>query len=366
MMRFAICTPDVAPGDAVSNDVIGMHQALNEYGCEVRIFAQNIYVPWPEVHDLEKIGSFLQDSGDVIIYHHSVGWDAGLGLLSQIKCCRVIKYHNVTPTHFFEGLADNYVVACRKGREQLSDLRKLGADLYLADSAYNLDELLVEGRTGSKYGVIPPFHCIDRLQNIEADSAIVDRFGNADAKNLLMVGRIVPNKGYSYLIEVFHAYRSQYNSNSRLLLAGKEDPVLEVYTKALHRQVSELGLDDSVFFLGAISDAALKACYQVADAFVIASLHEGFCVPLVEAMSMQVPIVGYSSGAIPETVGNAGFIWKDRDPELLAYSLDLLTRDERIRVALSQMGLRRYKSRFSNDNIRQMLLAVLKDGELIG
>jgi|WetSurMetagenome_2_1015567.scaffolds.fasta_scaffold111462_2 glycosyltransferase involved in cell wall biosynthesis len=366
MMRVAICTPDVAPGDAVSNDVIGMDLAFDAYDCETRIFAQNIYISRPEVLDFEKIGSFLQDSRDLIIYHHSVGWDAGLSLLRRINCRRVIKYHNVTPSRFFEGLADNYVVACRKGREQLSDLRKLGADLYLADSAYNLDELLVEGRTGFRYAVIPPFHCVDRLQTIEADSVVVNRFGNGGAENLLMVGRIVPNKGYSYLIEVFHAYRSQYNSKCRLLLAGREDPTLSVYTQALHRQVSELGLEESVFFLGAISDAALKACYHVADAFVITSLHEGFCVPLVEAMSMRVPIVAYSSGAIRETVGNAGLVWKDRDPELLAYSLDLLMRDEQIRMALSETGLRRYRRRFSNKKIREMLLGVLEDAKLIG
>ena len=365
MTRVAVCTPDLASADAVGNDVIGMYEALNAYGCEARIFAQNAYVAWPKVHSLEEVQAFLQDSSDMIIYHHSVGWDAGLNLLKGLKCRKAIKYHNVTPSHFFEDIAHNYLVACSNGREQLKDLKRLKADLYLADSAYNLDELLVEGQQGSRYAVVPPFHHIDRLGAVEADNSVIQQFGTGDTTNIVMVGRIVPNKGYSYLIDAFHAYHHQYNSDSRLLIVGKEDPALASYAERLRRQVRGLGLDRSVIFLGGISDAELKAYYKVADAFMITSLHEGFCVPVVEAMSMQVPIVAYSSSAIPETVGNVGFVWKDRDPELMAATLDLLMKNEHVRQALGQMGLQRYKSRFTNEKIRELLLATLKNANLI-
>jgi glycosyltransferase involved in cell wall biosynthesis len=111
-----------------------------------------------------------------------------------------------------------------------------------------------------------------------------------------------------------------------------------------------------VVFAGEVSDHALKAYYQVADAFMITSEHEGFCVPLVEAMAMKVPIVAYASTAIPETVGTAGLVWEERNPYLLAESIKSIVGDRSVGQALSDMGWRRYAQHFTNARIEAEFL----------
>jgi glycosyltransferase involved in cell wall biosynthesis len=103
----------------------------------------------------------------------------------------------------------------------------------------------------------------------------------------------------------------------------------------------------------------LKAWYVVADVFVTASEHEGFCVPLVEAMSMKLPITAYASSAIPETLGDAGIVWKERNPSLMAESIDFFLRNSTVRNALGVRGLRRYESNFTNRKIEAVFLQAM-------
>jgi len=175
-----------------------------------------------------------------------------------------------------------------------------------------------------------------------------------------MVGRVSPNKGHETLIDAFATYYYNYNNNSRLLIVGKEDERLVNYTGLLHNKVNQLGIQEMVVFTGQVSDNALKAYYLVADIFMMTSEHEGFCVPLVEAMAMKVPIVAYGTSAVPGTVGNSGLVWEEPDPFLIAGSVDCIVRDESVRVALGAMGLRRYQEYFTNDNIRSIFLDTLK------
>lgn len=364
MIRVAICTPDLATGDAVSNDVIGMHDALTDNSYEVRIFAANAYVSRNQVYSPEHVRFFLRNSDDILIYHHSVGWHVGINILRELKCRKVVKYHNVTPAEFFAGIAENYCVACEAGRRQLRDITRVKADLYLADSEYNMNELLEMGARGINCLVLPPFHHIDRLQQIEADVNVINRYDDGKT-NILMVGRVVPNKGYSDLIDIFNIYHREYNKESRLLIVGKEDPGLISYSRSLRYKVRELKLESSVLFEGEVSDRALKAYYRVADVFMITSMHEGFCVPLVEAMSMKIPIVAYGSTAIPGTVGKVGFVWDEQAPELMAASVNKIVREKRVRVALGEMGWRRYQHMFTNDQIKEGLLRAFRSTHLI-
>ncbi|MDP1822128.1 MAG: glycosyltransferase family 4 protein [Archangium sp.] len=353
-------TPCLVPGDAVSNDVVGMEAVLAARGHEVAIFADN-WAPAPvSVRHVNEIGSFLQDPSAVLIYHYSVGWDIGLRLLNERPCKTVVKYHNVTPPAFFEGVNEDYAAVCRHGRQQLAAIATAGCDLYLSDSEYNARELAEAGTGSTPNLVVPPFHHIDRLFGVEADLGIIDRYRDGRA-NVLMVGRLAPNKRHDRLIEAFAHYFHGYNRQARLLIVGKEDDRLSGYTNALRRQVKRLRLQDAVVFCGAVSDAALKSYYLLADAFLLTSDHEGFCVPLVESMAMKVPIVAYAAAAIPETVGNAGLVWAEPGPEVLAASLSHLIQDEETRRACSQAGWVRYHQRFTNEQIEANFARVMKD-----
>jgi glycosyltransferase involved in cell wall biosynthesis len=274
----------------------------------------------------------------------------------------VLKYHNVTPWHFFQGVHGAFVQACVAGRDQMGRLARLGCDRYLADSGYNLAELVEHGAPPAAGAVVPPFHQVDRLHAVEPDPVVLRAYQDGRC-NILMVGRIAPNKGHAQLIDAFAVYHHEYNRTSRLLIVGKADERTGSFQQGLLERVAQRELGEAVVFTGPASDQALRACYQVADVFAITSAHEGFCVPLIEAMAMKVPVVALGSSAIPETVGRAALVWETAEPYLLAESIHQLTTDPAARAALTAAGWQRYREQFSNERIEGRFLQAL-DGIL--
>jgi len=359
MTHVAILSPFMIDGDAVSNDVIGMYQALIRAGYEVQVFAAEWRISNPKIEDVNQIHLFIGSSDDILIYHYSLKWDVGLKLLQELQCIKIIKYHDITPPEFYEGINDDYFRVCTDGREQLQSIVDERCRLYLADSDYNQQELYSKGVEQNHCLVLTPFHQIARLQDEEVDLNVMDKYQDGKT-NILMVGRLAPNKGYVALIDAFKIYYNNYNRESRLLIVGKEDERLIKYTTLLYEQVKSLGLEDAVVFTGGVSEQALKAYYLVSHVFMITSEHEGFCVPLVESMAMKLPIVAYGSSAIPYTVGKTGLVWEQPDPYLLAGSVDNIARNEFISANLGDMAWRRYKETFANEQIEARFMAAIK------
>jgi glycosyltransferase involved in cell wall biosynthesis len=358
MTRAAIVTSHVSTGSAVSSDVLGMRAALQKRGIEARVYAESSDLQEPKTWPASEIKDFLKDRDDLLIYHHSIGWNPALGLLQDLKCKTAIKYHNITPPSFFAGISAWHEEMCRAGREQLQAIVDAGCDLYLSDSDYNQQELLAAGADELRCFVVPPFHEIDRLQSLDADLGTLDRFRDSRAV-VLSVSRVAPHKGHADLIEAFAGYHHYHNQNSRLLIVGREEEAFAAHNKHLREMVQFLLLEDAVAFTGEIPDAALRACYLLASVFVSPSKHEGFCLPLVEAMAAKVPIVSYGSAAIPETVGATGIVLQDRDPELMAESINRLIRDEALNVQLGIAGRRRYERHFATSSIEAKFLRAL-------
>ncbi|MBA3804397.1 MAG: glycosyltransferase family 4 protein [Acidobacteria bacterium] len=358
MTRIAILTRTITTANAVSNDVVGMYEVLKSRGHDVRIYADEWTHPELKVRHAMRIHGFLQDAGDVLIYHYSIGWGLALDLLNELNCRTVIKYHNVTPPQFFDGIDDYHVQMCLEGRQQMKIIARSGCDLYMSDSAFNMQELVAEGASPGSCTVVPPFHHIDRLLSINPAIDILDKY--TDGKiNILMVGRVSPNKGHIALLEAFATYYYHYNSNSRLILVGIEREVFKAYSQLIREMASLLGVQGAVVFAGEVPDEELKAFYLVSNAFMIASEHEGFCVPLVEAMALKLPIIAYGATAIPGTVGEAGLVWETRDPYLLAQSLDAIVGDESVGVAMGLKAQRRYDEMYTNERIEADFLRAL-------
>jgi glycosyltransferase involved in cell wall biosynthesis len=357
MARIALLAPNLAPADAVTNDVLGMSQLLTGRGHEVQLFANDWNFPAHQVRHASAITSFLKGPDDVLIYHHSIGWD-GFEILNEIDCRTIIKYHNVTPPEFFEGISSRHQQLCNQGRRQMKYLARAGHDLYLADSAYNMNDLIAEGASKTHTFVVPPFNNADGLEASSPDLEIVDKYSDGRI-NLVMVGGVRPNKGHVLLLEAFATYRFQLNCAARLLIVGAESPAFETYSRMLRELVELLGLEHSVVFTGEVGEPQLKAYYLLSNVFLMASEHEGFCVPLVEAMAIKLPIVAFGAGAIPETAGNAAVIWPDRDPSLMAQSIDYLIQNEAAAVALGVNGRQRYEENFSNQVIGKQFLQAI-------
>jgi glycosyltransferase involved in cell wall biosynthesis len=294
----------------------------------------------------------------LLVYHHSIGCAGGVELVQSARCRRVVRYHNVTPAHFFVGLNSACAEDCRRGREQVAVLAQARCDLYLSDSAYNQNQLLGQGVAAERCAVVPPFHRIEQLEVVAPDREVLDACADGRT-NLLFVGRLAPNKGHAALIDAFAVYHHHYDDHSRLLLIGKEDERLQGYVRSLRERVRLCGVEGSVTIAPAPTEAVLKAYYACADVFVIASEHEGFCIPLVEAMALGLVVAGYHSTAIPDTMGNAGVLFEKRSAWLLAEAVACLKRKPAVYHELRERGRRRYQEHYTNERIEAQFFTAL-------
>jgi glycosyltransferase involved in cell wall biosynthesis len=358
-MKIAVVTPVLVPGDAVSNDVLGMASVLKKAGHDAQIFAAQNLVPDTQVGSIENLENFLDQRKDIFLYHFSIGWDHGLHLLRTLQCRKVVKYHNVTPPEFFEGINGDYAHVCKAGRAMLRDIGGIPADVFLSDSAYNMEELISAGAARERSLVVPPFHHIDRLLEGDADLETLDKMRDG-LTNILMVGRLAPNKGHIDLVKAFALYHRQYNPLSRLLIVGKHDPRLSRYIDAVREEIGKGDLNGHVHFTEEVSEHQLRAYFLATHVFAITSEHEGFCVPMVEAMAYHVPVTAYASTAITETLGPAGLLWPERDPRLMAASINEVVTNPEVADGLGQLGWERYRTRFRNDLIAKAFLEAME------
>jgi glycosyltransferase involved in cell wall biosynthesis len=355
--KIGILTPVLAANDAVGNDVMTMHRVLGELGADVRIFADARAGVEQEVGLTEDLPRFCSGEDAMVICHYSVGWARGLELVDACQAKKVLKYHNVTPPEFFEPYCGEYTAVCRAGREELPRAAGMSFDLFLGDSAYNAGELVGAGAPPERTGVVPPFHHVSEMADVDADLPFLDRF--KDGFNVLMVGRIAPNKDHPALVEAFADFQRNYRRDARLLIVGKSDARLSGYNRKIEAAIRGQGVSGSVFMLGGVNLSELKAAYLCADVFMIMSKHEGFCVPVVEAMSMGVPILGCASSAVPGTVDDGGILWESDDSAYYSESLRELAMDRDLRIAIGERGRARFERVFKEEQIRKSFLEQL-------
>jgi glycosyltransferase involved in cell wall biosynthesis len=202
------------------------------------------------------------------------------------------------------------------------------AEVNLADSAYNAEELKAWGYPPAS--VLPLVLDFGKLEG-GVDRAMLRRFDDGRT-NILFVGRCAPNKRIEDVITAFACYQKAVDSESRLILAGSYAGT-ERYQRLLLSMVRDLKLDQ-VVFTGSIPQAQLNACYRAARVFLCMSNHEGFCIPLVEALVNRVPVLAYASAAVPETLGGSGVLFAEKKFEAVAEMMGRLARDEALRCAV--------------------------------
>jgi glycosyltransferase involved in cell wall biosynthesis len=226
------------------------------------------------------------------------------------RCRRIVKYHNITPAGFFDGFDDDIATELRQAREGLVAVAGV-ADEFWSDSAYNAGELEPFNVKVSKV-----LHLMFRADEFEGgeDPKLKAQFGD-DLTNWLFVGRIAPNKCIEELILAYAWYYHTINRKSRLIVVGSQHSCPRYYS--MLRMLAERLALPNVCFTGFVygGRATLYAC---ADVFVMASRHEGYCLPLVEAMAFDTPVVARHAGGMPEAMGGAGVLFNNLPPEQLA------------------------------------------------
>ena len=313
-------------GDAIGHEVLGINRVLRDAGFESEIFVETAD---RRLEDLttdyrEMVGAIAPD--DVLIHHFSIGSRASRTAYA-LPGRMALVYHNITPPEYFLGVHKDLVKLCFRGRRELTAY-VTRCELALGDSEYNREELAALGfpQTGV-LPVVPDFAHLDLPPNTMTAEKFDDGW-----TNVMFVGRVIPNKKFEDVIRAFHVYRTRHNPRSRLLLVGSHGG-FEKYLAMLHALIARLGTPD-VHFLGHVSNEELTALYDVADLFLCASEHEGFCVPLIESFHKQVPVLAYAATAVPATMDGGGVLYYTKDPFQLGRLMNAILGDPAIEDAI--------------------------------
>lgn len=345
-----------ARGDAISNEALVLRALFLAWGYQSEIFCERrcILPEWrSQARDLsEASGACGPDT--VGLLHLSIGSQANT-CFQSLACRKAILYHNVTPPDYFRWFQPAMALDLARGREQVRALAG-AATVVLADSAFNARELSELGYAAPT--VFPLALDFSVLQQTP-DRSLKHRFRDGRT-NLLFVGRCAPNKRLEDVLAVFAHYQAAVNPYSRLLLAGSWAG-MERYYSWLVSLARDWRLRD-VHFLGSVPQPTLNALYLVADGFICMSEHEGFCIPLMESMAFDLPVLAYRAAAVPETLDGAGVLADRKDFPAIAEMVDLLARDPALRqgiIARQRQRLARYRTRNLATDLRAHLSPLL-------
>jgi glycosyltransferase involved in cell wall biosynthesis len=320
MTRIHQVLATLSYGDAIGHEVLGIQRVLRARGHQSDIFVETAD---PRLQPLTR--SYRAMPGeigpdDLLIHHFSIGSKASR-IAYALPARMMLVYHNITPPEYFVGVNKELIQSCFLGRRELTAYAAR-CELAVGDSEFNRNELEQLGFAPT--GVLPVVPDFSHLDS-PPDPFLARQFDDGWT-NLLFVGRVIPNKRFDDLIRIFHAYRTIYNRRSRLLLVGSSTG-FENYRVQLEHLVARLKTPD-VYFTGHITNEQLGAFYDVADVFLSASEHEGFCVPLIEAFYKQVPVIAYAATAVPWTMHGGGVLYDTKEPVDVASLIDGLLSDD--------------------------------------
>lgn len=350
-MRILQMLPTLAYGDAIGNDTLALQDTLKSAGYETEIYAEAIDAKLGK-NIAKQTEDYKYKDDDILLYHLSTGSDLNYKI-TEYPCRRIIMYHNVTPPHFFRGYSPMSEKACADGLRAVKYLAGK-TNLCLVDSAYNGKDLKDMGYR-CPIEVLPILIAFDDYKK-EPDSKIIHRYDD-DWVNIVFTGRVVPNKCPQDIIAAFYYYKKYIQPKSRLFLVGRYD-WSNLYKEQLEKYVRKLELDD-VYFTGHVRFDEILAYYYIADVFVCMSEHEGFCVPLVEAMFFDVPIIAFDSSAIGDTLGGSGLLLQDKSPQVVAEAINMVIENKKLREQILEGQRERLKD-FEHEKIKKRFLEIIQ------
>jgi glycosyltransferase involved in cell wall biosynthesis len=343
--------PAAHRGDAIGDSARQVRGMLRAAGHQSDIFAMTMD---EELRgDVRAFSEPEARRGQVTIFHFALP-SPMTEAFAGLDGVRVLQYHNITPAAFFAPYHPGMFRLAALGRQELRSL--VGrVDLALGDSEFNRQELEELGFAPT--AVMPIAVNTDRITAAPRRPALERILGDG-LINILFVGRIAPNKKIEDHIRLAEVYKRYIDSYYRFVFVGRHDGLPRYYAmiRALIKQYKML--PERFVFTGGVPDEDLGAYYRWADAYVSLSEHEGFCVPLVEAMAADVPVLAYAAGAVPETLGGAGVLFAPKDLELAAEMLGTLVYDRPVRERVLE-GQRHRLQDFAPARVEARLKEVL-------
>jgi glycosyltransferase involved in cell wall biosynthesis len=321
--------PAVRYHDAVTHQALALDQLMQDAGWRSELYAEFVH---PDLADQALRYERRRERPDLVLVHYSIWSDAIEDVLRRRPSRLAVIFHNVTPPEWLREVAPEVAELCHQGQERLGEVVR-HADLVIVDSEY--DGRAVRACAGPEPLVIP----------LLMDLPLPRPPGPPVGVVILHVGRIVPNKRIDVLIRAVALLQRGRLPEARLVLVGSAES-FEPYGEALGRLAADIGA--SVEFRGLVGDDERDRLYREASAYCCVSAHEGFCVPLAEAMAAGAPVIAVADSAVPETVGEGGLLLPEADPRLVAECLAVVLSTPAVAQRLSAAGLAR-ASKFRRD-----------------
>ncbi|MBR3058169.1 MAG: glycosyltransferase [Clostridiales bacterium] len=337
-------------GDAIGNEVRAISDYLKKNGIDNLVVKCNPKTYQEGAIHFDEFEKKVKKD-DLLLFHFA--WFVPENLWKKFKafpCKKIMIYHNVTPAHFFEPYDSRESKTSINARQQLQSGAKF-FDAAWGVSQYNADELVSLGY--KNVSVVPLLISFSDYKQ-EPNRALIEQLKDGYT-NILFVGRMVPNKKFEDIIAAFAEYK-KLNAKSRLILVGNDD--MKPYVNKLHNFCRDQEIPD-VHFRAHCPFADILAYYSSADLFLCMSEHEGFCVPVVEAMVFDVPVMAYDACAVPDTMGDGGICFTDKDPAKVASIMHALLSDPKM-IEEMRENQKKVIERFGSEKILSEMITKLK------
>jgi glycosyltransferase involved in cell wall biosynthesis len=320
-LTVSLITGVIIPRDAISNVCREQLEALARYGrlrrrrLDLKVYALRCDMPDSRIVTVSEAAAVAADphfqTSDLILYHFGIYYPLFDSILLAPRTARtVVTFYGIThPGLLGEGVRDSLY----RSFQQAVNLH--AADRILITSQFLAQELERMRVPAERITPILLPASFERLPDPDR------RQPPTDELRLMYVGRFVSAKGIMDLVKAVHAFRGKVSVPVRLDLVGSATFSDPSYLAGLREFVTEHGLGDAVHFHHDIGDGELSKLLLAADALVIPSYHEGFCVPVIEAMACGCFVICSDAGALPETSGGLGRLFAVRDVRQLAERL---------------------------------------------
>lgn len=317
-----------SPGDAITDQALRWRERLGAWGYDSLIVAEHVHPALAQdAIRLDRSGGEVIRNADALLLHYSI-WSRAVEASLDSEARVAVIYHNVTPGHLLRDANPDVALMCDDGRRMLGRLRGR-VNALIAVSEFNAKDLRDVGLGDA--AVVPLL-----LDEVSPPASSAPSHGDPI---LLTVGRVVPNKRLEDAIRITALLQRAHAPGAALVIVGTDDS-FEAYRAALDVLVRDLGVR-GVEFTGRVSDQRRDELYASSDVYLCTSVHEGFCVPLVEALQHGLPVVARAAGAIPETLGGAGIVLADDDLAVFAEAVHAAATSMTLRAALAERGRRR-------------------------
>lgn len=349
-------------GDAISDEARSIQRLLRDEGFESEIYCVHSHGMFKGMlrdyrNFNEELEATPKDEEVAVILHYSLGSPLNALFLNNSRIRKVMIYHNLTPEKWFQSYNPRVTRDLESGQAEFPEIVR-GTELCLADSSYNEKDLIAAG--ASRTLVLPLLVDLAKW-SVPANPGIASAVRARGNANIVHVGRFAPNKCLEDIIRAFYFFHHKIDKKSHLWLVGSEVDT-DLYSFELRNMVKDLRLHEAVTFPGSLADSEVKAIYENSALYLCMSEHEGFCVPLIEAMHFNIPVLAYDSSAIAETLGEGGMLVGRKSFAEIAELMNLMIHDQALRSKLQAQGRKRvenYSESQFRKNLKERLIAPL-------